>query len=320
LEIIHIFKIDGILLRRAERRSISPLEQRKVKMKKGTAGIPALLLIIMILALPGCISIEEHWAITDDQQPAPAEESSGPAGRDTEEARRQEEARRREEAEEAARREAEARENARREEEARLQREEEIRRESEAWENARLLEEAVLRDTETRENARREAEVRDNARRETEAQAQENARREAEAQENARREIEVRENARREAEAQAQENARKEEEVRLMLENLEETHRRAEAEEAARQEAERRRSSGGQTGPAPRPRYYAVQEGDTFSSIAGNPRIYNNRSEWFFLYQANRGKLENPENPDLLAPGTVIEIPSIAGEIREGTY
>ncbi|MDR1411916.1 MAG: LysM peptidoglycan-binding domain-containing protein [Spirochaetaceae bacterium] len=269
-------------------------------MKKGIAGTSGLLLAVMVFALPGCTSVQEYWIIPDDQPPAAgtlAGESSGLTDRDSaEDARNQEE----------AMREAEARENARKEEEDRLQREEEIRRESEAWENARREEEARLQE----DAARREAEARENARLLEEA-----ALRDAEMRESARL---LEETARRDAEAQ--EYARKQEEVRRMLENLETTHRQAEAEEAARQETERRGSSGGQAAAAPRPRYYVVREGDTFSSIAANPRIYSNRSEWFTLYQANVGRLENPDNPDLLAPGTVIEIPSISGEIREGTY
>ena len=101
------------------------------------------------------------------------------------------------------------------------------------------------------------------------------------------------------------------------MEDLEASHKRAEAEERARQEAESRRSSGGQADAGLKPRYYIVRAGDTFNSIAANPLVYSNRNEGYTLYQANRDKLGNPDNPDLLAPGTVIEIPSIVGEIRE---
>jgi nucleoid-associated protein YgaU len=232
-------------------------------MKRGIAGILIFLLAAVILALPGCTSIQEHWTIPDDQMPAaeaPPEEAPSPGPAD-QEARRQEDVRL--QREEATRREAQAREEARRQEEARLQREEAARRQEEA----RLQRE---------EAARREAEAR--------------------------------------------EEARKQEEVRRMLEDLEASHRRAEAEEKARQEAESLRSSGEQADAGFKPRYYVVRAGDTFNSIAANPLIYNNRNEWYTLYQANREKMDNPDNPDLLAPGTVIEIPSIAGEAREGTY
>jgi nucleoid-associated protein YgaU len=174
------------------------------------------------------------------------------------------------------------------------------------------------------EAAQREAEVRENARKQEEARLQREAaaQREAEARENARRQEEARlqREAAAQREAEARENARKQEEVRRLLEELEATHRQAEAEERARQEAENRRFSGSQTGADLKPRYYIVRPGDTFNSIAADPRIYNNRSEWFTLYQANRNKLDNPDNPNLLVPGMVIEIPSITGELREGTY
>jgi nucleoid-associated protein YgaU len=209
-------------------------------MKRGITGILVLTLVAIILTLPGCTSIQDHWTIPDDlplTAGIPAEEAprSGPIGQDSAQ-------------------------------EARLQREEAARREAEAREDARRQEEA----------ARREAE--------------------------------------------AQEEARRQEEVRQLLEDLEASHRRAEAEERARQEAESRRSSGGQADAGLKPRYYIVRAGDTFNSIAANPLVYSNRNEWYTLYQANRDKLGNPDNPDLLAPGTVIEIPSIVGEIREGTY
>ncbi|MDR2740689.1 MAG: LysM peptidoglycan-binding domain-containing protein [Treponema sp.] len=271
-------------------------------MKTGIAGTLVLPLAVLILFMPGCISIQEYWTIPDDQPPVagiPAEEtpSSGPVDQDfaRENARGQEEAR--PQREEADRRETEARENARGQEEARPRREEADRREAEARENARRQEEARLQ----REEAdRREAGARENIRRQEEARLQ-------------------REEADR-REAEARENARRQEEVRQLLENLETTHRQAEAKEAARQENESRRFSGGQTGTDIKPRYYVVRPGDTFNSIAADPQIYNNRNEWFAIYQANRDKLEDPDNPHLLTPGTVIEIPSITGETREGTY
>jgi nucleoid-associated protein YgaU len=192
-------------------------------MKRGITGILILTFVGIILTLPGCTSIQDHWTIPDDQPLTTgisAEEAppSGPVGQDSAQ-------------------------------EARLQREEAARRETEA-----------------------------------------------------------------------REDARRQEEVRRLLEDLEESHRRAEAEERARQEAESQRSSGGQADAGLKPRYYVVRAGDTFNSIAADPLVYSNRNEWYTLYQANRDKLGNPDNPNLLTPGTVIEIPSIVGEIREGTY
>ena len=54
---------------------------------------------------------------------------------------------------------------------------------------------------------------------------------------------------------------------------------------------------------------YTVQEGDSLWAIAGNPRVYNNPYLWTRLYTANRTGLEDPEDPNLIEPGMVIEIP-----------
>jgi nucleoid-associated protein YgaU len=239
----------------------------KFKMKPDIAGILVLSLMVMMLVLPGCAGVEDHWVVPEDPPPPqPAavfvEEDSSSGAVDEDLAW---ETRRREEME---RKEAEARENAQKQEE----------------EKARLQREAAAQEAEARENIRRqEEEVR--------------LQREAAAQE-----------------AEARENIRRQEEINQFLEALKETRRQAEAEN-------QQPLSGEQAGPEDfKPRYYVVQPGDTFNSIAADPRIYNNRSEWFVLYQANKNKLTNSDNPHLLAPGTVIEIPSIAGEVREGIY
>jgi nucleoid-associated protein YgaU len=54
---------------------------------------------------------------------------------------------------------------------------------------------------------------------------------------------------------------------------------------------------------------YTVRWGDSLWSIAGNPRVYNNPWRWRRLYNANRRKLVNPNNPHLILPGTVLVIP-----------
>jgi nucleoid-associated protein YgaU len=257
-------------------------------MNKKTAGILTLPLAVIILALPGCVSIQEHWVVPGTQVSAAAvaEEKDD---------------------EETARREAEALELARKEEEARLQMEAALK-EIEAHENARREEEARLRN----EAARREAEARELTR------WQEELLREREAEEAARRELEAWELTRREeaarlqretadGEAEARENARREEEARRLLESMESDRGQAE-------------DSPGETVLTTLPRYYVVRAGDTFNRIAANPHVYNNPSEWFVLYQANSDKLPDPNNPDQLTAGMIIEIPSIAGEFREGTY
>jgi hypothetical protein len=68
------------------------------------------------------------------------------------------------------------------------------------------------------------------------------------------------------------------------------------------------------------PKYYRVTKWptDCFWKIA--ELVYDDPYRWPILYEANRSKLADPENPDLLDAGIVLEIPSINGERREGYY
>ncbi|MDR1900885.1 MAG: hypothetical protein LBQ88_01190 [Treponema sp.] len=59
---------------------------------------------------------------------------------------------------------------------------------------------------------------------------------------------------------------------------------------------------------------------DCFWNISGYPYVYNDPFEWRRLYNANTGKLENRQNPDLIEPGLILDIPSIRGEYREGIW
>jgi hypothetical protein len=59
---------------------------------------------------------------------------------------------------------------------------------------------------------------------------------------------------------------------------------------------------------------------DTFQSIAGRPWAYSDTTKWWNIYDANRSKLPQPDNPDLLMPGIVLDIPSIQGELRAGMW
>lgn len=74
----------------------------------------------------------------------------------------------------------------------------------------------------------------------------------------------------------------------------------------------------------PLPKYYVVrpwaQTKDCFWNISGRPYVYNNPFLWENLYQANKSKLKDPSNPNLILPGMVMEIPSISGEYRDGYY
>ena len=59
---------------------------------------------------------------------------------------------------------------------------------------------------------------------------------------------------------------------------------------------------------------------DSFRVIAGYPWVYNDQSKWRILYNANKSKLPQPNNPDLINIGMIMDIPSIKGEFREGMW
>jgi len=72
------------------------------------------------------------------------------------------------------------------------------------------------------------------------------------------------------------------------------------------------------------PKYYTVVarpvNTDCYWRISGFAGVYNNPLLWKKLWHANKGAMRDPENPDLIYPGMIIEIPSIEGEQREGHY
>lgn len=74
----------------------------------------------------------------------------------------------------------------------------------------------------------------------------------------------------------------------------------------------------------PLPKYYVVRtwirESDCLWNIAGRPYVFNDPWEWRRLYEINREKFPQPDNPDLIVPNMILEIPSLKGEQREGTY
>jgi nucleoid-associated protein YgaU len=87
---------------------------------------------------------------------------------------------------------------------------------------------------------------------------------------------------------------------------------------------------GPSAGPQPRPpggtlpAQYTVRQwtdtGDCFSTIAGWPWVYGDVRRWRKLYEANKSKLPNPNNPHLILPGMVMDIPSLEGETRSGMW
>ncbi len=72
------------------------------------------------------------------------------------------------------------------------------------------------------------------------------------------------------------------------------------------------------------PRYYTVrripERRDSFWRIAEYDFVYGDPWQWRRLYEVNRHMLQDPDNPDLIQPGMVFEIPSIRGERREGVW
>lgn len=74
----------------------------------------------------------------------------------------------------------------------------------------------------------------------------------------------------------------------------------------------------------PLPRQYTVRtwanERDCLWNIAGYSWVYGDPWRWRDLYNANRSRMPDPNNPDLIEPGFVLEIPSIRGEVRQGMW
>ena len=74
----------------------------------------------------------------------------------------------------------------------------------------------------------------------------------------------------------------------------------------------------------PLPQFYVVrpwaETKDCYWNISGRKYVYNNPLLWENLYQKNKDKMPKPNDPNLIYPGMKMEIPSITGEYREGTY
>jgi len=62
------------------------------------------------------------------------------------------------------------------------------------------------------------------------------------------------------------------------------------------------------------------ETGDSFSAIAEMPFIYGDSIHWRILYDANKSKLPRQNNPHLIYPGTILDIPSLNGEERSGMW
>ena len=74
----------------------------------------------------------------------------------------------------------------------------------------------------------------------------------------------------------------------------------------------------------PLPSQYTVRTWSSFRdclwNIAAYPWAYGDPYQWRLLYDANRSKMPEQGNPDLIEPGMVLDIPSIRGETRQGMW
>ena len=59
---------------------------------------------------------------------------------------------------------------------------------------------------------------------------------------------------------------------------------------------------------------------DCLWNIAGYSWVYNDPWRWRELYNANKARMPEPDNPNLIEPGFVLDIPSIRGETRQGMW
>jgi nucleoid-associated protein YgaU len=63
---------------------------------------------------------------------------------------------------------------------------------------------------------------------------------------------------------------------------------------------------------------YRVSNRDCLWDIAAKPEIYGDPFQWRHIYNANRAKMPKSDNPNLIEPGMILDIPSIRGETRSG--
>ncbi|MFC2603312.1 MAG: hypothetical protein ACFNX0_05340, partial [Treponema sp.] len=72
------------------------------------------------------------------------------------------------------------------------------------------------------------------------------------------------------------------------------------------------------------PKYYVVRKRmpitDCMWRIAAMNFVYGDRNEWRRIYELNKNNFVQSSNPHLIVPGQILEIPSLRGEERQGTY
>ncbi|MHB9291701.1 hypothetical protein Holit_00782 [Hollandina sp. SP2] len=66
-------------------------------------------------------------------------------------------------------------------------------------------------------------------------------------------------------------------------------------------------------GTVPAVQEYTVEAGDSYWSIAD--RFYGDVQLWEIVYEANKNRMSNPDNPHLIFPGMVLTIPGIFGTV-----
>ncbi|MDR2134335.1 MAG: LysM peptidoglycan-binding domain-containing protein [Treponema sp.] len=59
---------------------------------------------------------------------------------------------------------------------------------------------------------------------------------------------------------------------------------------------------------------------DCLWNIAGRAWAYGDPAKWRLIYNANKSRMPEPDNPDLIHPGMVLDIPGIQGETRQGMW
>ncbi|MDR2370340.1 MAG: LysM peptidoglycan-binding domain-containing protein [Treponema sp.] len=59
---------------------------------------------------------------------------------------------------------------------------------------------------------------------------------------------------------------------------------------------------------------------DCLWNIAGRPWAYGDPNKWRLLYEANKSKMPQPDNPDLIHPDMILDIPALQGETRQGMW
>ena len=63
---------------------------------------------------------------------------------------------------------------------------------------------------------------------------------------------------------------------------------------------------------------YRVKRNDCLWKIAAMDFIYGDAYKWQQIYEANKNRFHDPDNPHLIFAGQVFSIPSLAGESRSG--